>query len=92
MSNNEIRPEPMELDEAIDAINAACEQGEKNAGRRNTAQRIANELRILQDMLATETSLRDTLVGLGQPEGFKTVKMQWFEERIASLQKLQGGA
>ena len=80
--------EALSLDSAMELINAAIEQGELNAAQRSM-QKIADELHTLQSMLATETRLRDTLVSLGQPEGFKTVKMKWFEERIAALSKLQ---
>ena len=54
-------------------------------------ERIAAELDVLQNMLATEKKLRDKLVELGQPEGFKTVKMQYFEKQIASRRKELGG-
>jgi len=57
--------------------------------RERISQRIASELGILQGMLEAETSLRDSLVELGQPEGFKTAKMRYFEDQIDRLRRMQ---
>lgn len=54
------------------------------------SQKITDELCILQSMLKVEKGLRDTLVKLGQPKGYKTAKMKWFEDQIDRLHRIQG--